>query len=128
VSLGLAYLTWPIPTPIPRFTDGIALLRTWQAGRCAACGERYHHLVVDHDHGTGLVRGLLCPGCNTSEGFGGSFFQPYRDRSPADLLGIVELHKGLRFGPPRARDDPRWSYGIRPSGKTTQPRTSYDPP
>lgn len=42
-----------------------------QHGRCALCrvkkpsGTRYG-LVVDHDHETGTVRGLLCQGCNNA--------------------------------------------------------------
>lgn len=40
-----------------------------QGGRCASCGNRSvtKRMAVDHDHRTGLVRGLLCPGeygCN----------------------------------------------------------------
>lgn len=35
-----------------------------QNGRCALC-ER-DPLFIDHDHVTGVVRGILCPGCNTS--------------------------------------------------------------
>ncbi|WP_405748329.1 endonuclease VII domain-containing protein [Streptomyces canus] len=45
-----------------------------QGGKCALCpvvfsteGPR-RNLCVDHDHDTGLVRGLLCARCNTSIG------------------------------------------------------------
>lgn len=47
-----------------------------QGGVCALCGEpetstfrgTVKMLAVDHDHGTGLVRGLLCYRCNTDLG------------------------------------------------------------
>ncbi len=35
-----------------------------QDGRCLICNEK-KRLVVDHSHDTGVVRGLLCHGCNT---------------------------------------------------------------
>lgn len=36
-----------------------------QDGRCYICGgKRQYNLHVDHCHKTGLVRGLLCKGCN----------------------------------------------------------------
>lgn len=44
-----------------------------QDGICAICGktpkENGQRLGVDHDHRTGVVRGLLCSSCNTALGF-----------------------------------------------------------
>ncbi len=41
-----------------------------QGNRCALCGvQAGPNLVVDHDHQSGLVRGLLCDHCNRVLGF-----------------------------------------------------------
>lgn len=54
-----------------------ALLLEDQGGVCAICGkpeatkqkDRVLPLAVDHNHDTGIVRGLLCRRCNTGIGF-----------------------------------------------------------
>jgi len=45
-----------------------------QGGRCAICrtdtvGGNSRHWHVDHDHSTGVVRGLLCHRCNMALGY-----------------------------------------------------------
>lgn len=46
------------------------LLYEHQGGRCEICEDErpIEELVVDHDHGNGLVRGLLCSPCNSAIG------------------------------------------------------------
>ena len=54
-----------------------------QEGKCAICGSKAK-LVVDHNHVTGVVRGLLCSACNRAIGHGNE--SPERFRSIADYL------------------------------------------
>lgn len=57
-------------------TNGIAMtvqeydiMLEKQNGVCAICNTQPHYrLYVDHDHETGLVRGLLCARCNSMAG------------------------------------------------------------
>jgi len=58
-----------------------------QAGLCAICGKR-ETLLVDHDHVTGRVRGLLCNPCNKMLGFAKDM--PSTLRSGADY---IDSHK-----------------------------------
>jgi len=50
-------------------------LEMWEAqnGKCAICGNdfpsQYRAAVVDHDHKTGKIRGLLCNKCNRGIGY-----------------------------------------------------------
>lgn len=55
-----------------------------QCGRCASCGDPMVRVDVDHDHRTGVVRGLLCHPCNVALGLVQD--QPQRLRLLADYL------------------------------------------
>lgn len=62
-----------------------------QQGRCGLCHihqtELLKRFAVDHDHKTGLIRGLLCFDCNTGLGkFGDSIER--LERAAAYLRGI----------------------------------------
>ena len=48
----------------------LAKMERQQRGKCAVCQEKpkKDRLVVDHDHETGRVRGLLCRQCNLALG------------------------------------------------------------
>lgn len=103
---GMAPACWRWETPTnsaPRDTDpdiaGLAAIEEWQAGRCGICSAEVS-LVTDHDHATGLVRGLLCSRCNTAEALRTvGPYRRYRERPPAVILGIK-----ARYWDPLAKD------------------------
>ena len=89
--------------PRARFAQCRDLLSEWQDGRCAICGRslyprgpnassrRIERLQVDHNPDTGLVRGLLCSGCNTAEGRRNNNnprYINYREKNPANILNF----------------------------------------
>lgn len=78
-----------------------------QDGRCKACGRpetaignggRVKPLAVDHDHGTGEVRGLLCQECNLILGLADDDIE--RLLALADYLNV----EALSSHPHRAED------------------------
>ena len=66
------------------------LLLDQQNGRCAICGSdspgTFVSFVVDHNHATGVVRGLLCSHCNSGLGY-------FRDNSEFMRAAIAYLAK-----------------------------------
>lgn len=53
-------------------------------GRCQLCRREADKLVVDHNHDTGRVRGILCSSCNVGMGLFGD--DPAAMRAAADYL------------------------------------------
>jgi hypothetical protein len=85
--------SWPVPDEEGQsagrsdcVTDADDHLRNWQSARCAICGGS-RKLFEDHDHDSGLVRGLLCHVCNSGEN-SGRRWELYRRRPPTRILGI----------------------------------------
>ena len=52
--------------------DEVTEMLREQGGVCACCRQPpppATKLFIDHEHATGIVRGLLCPRCNTGVGY-----------------------------------------------------------
>ena len=72
-----------------------------QSGRCAICSEPAEKLHVDHEHETGLVRGLLCGKCNKAIGLLND--DPGLLRSAASYLAKPQLPLGCGDSAPVKR-------------------------
>lgn len=67
-------------------SEVMAAMLDWQGGACRICRRTFSEPklppAIDHDHSSGLVRGLLCHQCNLGLG-------NFRD-NPAFLLAAIE--------------------------------------
>lgn len=69
-----------------------------QGGKCAICQRatgKVKKLAVDHDHDTGLVRGLLCGPCNKMVGYFRNSADAFR-RAAAYLDKADEMNRLLQ--------------------------------
>lgn len=75
-----------------------------QSGKCAGCGADDRKLEADHDHDTGLVRGLLCVSCNRAEPWGvRPWIALYLERPPATAIGLKIEYADYRRGTERVK-------------------------
>jgi Recombination endonuclease VII len=90
-------------------------LKALQGNRCGICGETFDQdEIVDHDHGSGMIRGLLCAGCNQQEGrhkhceiSGGHCpICLWRETPSVAWLGWTERYES----PFPVRDEREWRY------------------
>lgn len=103
--------------------EAFRLLREWHAGRCAICEQLVE--CLDHDHRTGLVRGLLCRRCNQAEGNAakrresfrnGSIYLEYADHPPSEALGV-----SLRYSTAKAIQGGLMKAGAREPSRLDTP-------
>lgn len=77
--------------------EDVAAMFAAQQGLCASCGLQEAR-DVDHDHGTGRVRGLLCPPCNTGLGKLGDSAENVRRAVAYLASAAVALEPGTGTG------------------------------
>lgn len=115
VRPGRVVTAWPLDRPPAWFVWWT--LRQLQHGVCALCAERTRDwqdvndllylrepAVIDHDHATGQVRGLVCGRCNSHEATceaGDCYCDRYRAAPPAGAYGwqysaLVDQRTGSR--------------------------------
>ena len=59
-------------------------------------GDKACSANIDHDHDTGITRGVLCSSCNQSEGI----INTWAKNLNTDLLGVIKLLKDYLENPP----------------------------
>lgn len=102
-----AYLTWDRPRGRTGYNvdalldeEGYDFLLNWQNDRCAMCSSDKHSLVLDHCHESGLVRGLLCSSCNTTEPRSPRIeWDIYRQFPPCVLLNVRFFYNDFGSSP-----------------------------
>jgi hypothetical protein len=60
---------WRLASKYGLTLEQFAAMEAEQGGCCLICKDESPQLVVDHDHETGRVRGLLCRECNLALGY-----------------------------------------------------------
>jgi hypothetical protein len=93
-----------------------------QDNRCAICKQKAK-LHIDHDHESGLFRGLLCPACNKALGL-------LRDNVQNLKAAIIYLEHIPYDAQPSDNSMPRFSgslYNAGSRGQATPPATDHLP-
>jgi hypothetical protein len=80
--------------------DGVALLGGHDTCECCGVSRDLEPMVVDHDHATGLVRGVLCNACNGALG-------SYRDNVEM-LRRYAEILRTPGMSNPDAAERAKW--------------------
>lgn len=76
------YRNWKLKTKYGLTLERYEAMLETQGGLCLVCKNAMKKPVVDHNHTTGAVRGLLCHKCNTGIGF--------FDENVSYLAGAIE--------------------------------------